>query len=147
MDCVEYGAAQNVIIAWWGKLPERTPSICKFFKDNPNVNILISRPDEMTQVSAESGSLSWLRFLMKDLEYAILDLYTQNGKHANSSILACSCEILSFMYEGEAAQIALENKQDCVCIQATKEDADKIIYLLNIQLEKENNSTESGVEK
>ena len=87
---MEYGAAQDVIVAWWGKHPERTSSICKFFEDNPDTNILISRPesDEMTQVSLE-GSLSWLRFLMKDLEYVILDLYTQNGSYANNSIIPC----------------------------------------------------------
>ena len=55
--------------------------------------------------------------------------------------------ILSLLFEGEAAQIALENKQDCVCIQATKEEADKIIQLFNIQLQREISPMESEAEK
>ena len=51
------------------------------------------------------------------------------------------------MFEGEATQIAFENKQDCVCIQATKDGADKIINLFNLQLEKETDPTDSEVEK
>ena len=74
---MEYEAAQNVIVGV--NIPKRHHQ-----SDNPDVNILISREDEMTQVSSD-GSLSWLRFLMKDLEYVILDLYTHNGNYANSN--------------------------------------------------------------
>ena len=38
---------------------------------------------------------------------------------------------------GEVAQIALDNKRDCVCVQSTRQYADKIIDLFNniIQLQ------------
>ena len=45
-----------------------------FFEEIPSVNVLISRLDEMTQVSSD-GSLSWLRWLMNDLGCATLVLY------------------------------------------------------------------------
>ena len=36
---------------------------------------------------------------------------------------------------GEVAQIALDNKRDCVCVQSTGQYADKIIDLFNNQLQ------------
>ena len=71
---VECGAASHVMLAWWGKDRSSLPSVCSFFEENPSVNVLISRLDEMTQVSSD-GSLSWLRWLMNDLGCATLVLY------------------------------------------------------------------------